>query len=201
MVLSLLLYFTCFYVLIPYLKGFTIVASIIKLELLHLTDRFLMVVNRYEALSKTTQATWSITDADWRDYTQLKQLENNCFESRDMWPFWDLLGILTLPGLVRLKAVSEGRLVGFIGGEREIPRKIGWISTLAVLPSWRRCGIASALLERGEEALSMPTIRLSVRASNRGAIGLYKTTGYTQVDRWTRYYTGGEDALVFEKRC
>jgi hypothetical protein len=39
MVLSLLLYFTCFYVLIPYLKGFTIVASIIKLGLLYLAGK------------------------------------------------------------------------------------------------------------------------------------------------------------------
>jgi ribosomal protein S18 acetylase RimI-like enzyme len=160
-----------------------------------------MVVNGYDVLSKTTPITWSITDANWRDVTQLKQLEKTCFRSRDMWPFWDLLGILTLPGFVRLKAVTDGRMIGFIGGELEIPRKMGWVTTLAVVPSWRRRGIASALLAKGEEALAMPTIRLSVRASNHGAIGLYKARGYMQVDCWVRYYTGGEDALVFEKRC
>jgi ribosomal-protein-alanine N-acetyltransferase len=160
-----------------------------------------MVANEYNTLSKNTQMNCSIVDADWRDYTQLKQLEKACFESKDIWPFWDLLGILTLPGLVRLKAVSEGRLIGFIGGESEIARKVGWVTTLAVLPSWRRRGIAKILLAKGEEALSMPKIRLSVRASNCGAIGLYKATGYIQVDRWTSYYAGGEDALVFEKRC
>ncbi len=160
-----------------------------------------MVVKEYDALSKSTRRTWSIDTADWRDYTQLKQLEKICFKSRDRWPFWDLLGILTLPGLMRLKAVAEGRLIGFIGGEREIPRKIGWVTTLAVHPSWRRHGIATALLAKGEETLSMPIIRLSVRASNQGAIGLYKARGYAQVDRWIRYYAGGEDALVFEKKC
>ncbi|MDY6867794.1 MAG: N-acetyltransferase [Chloroflexota bacterium] len=144
---------------------------------------------------------WSITDADWRDYTQLKALEKTCFESRDRWPFWDLLGILTLPGMIHIKAVADGHLIGFIGGEREMPRKMGWVTTLAVLPSWRRRGIASALLAKGEEALAMPTIRLSVRASNHGAVSLYKERGYTQVDRWVQYYAGGEDALVFEKRC
>jgi len=143
-----------------------------------------MVVNGYDVLSKTTPITWSITDANWRDVTQLKQLEKTCFRSRDMWPFWDLLGILTLPGFVRLKAVTDGRMIGFIGGELEIPRKMGWVTTLAVVPSWRRRGIASALLAKGEEALAM-----------------YKARGYMQVDCWVRYYTGGEDALVFEKRC
>ncbi len=160
-----------------------------------------MALIECDSLSNAARLTWSITTADWRDYTQLKQLEGACFNTQDMWPFWDLIGILTLPGLVRLKAESERRLIGFIGGERQIARKMGWVTTLAVLPDCQRQGIATALLAEGEAALSMPVIRLSVRASNHSAISLYQTTGYTQVDKWAHYYTGGEDALVFEKRC
>ncbi len=159
------------------------------------------MLREWESLQRNDKTNWLITDSDWRDYTPLKQLEKTCFESRDRWPFWDLLGILTLPGMIHLKAVADGHLIGFIGGEREIHRKLGWVTTLAVLPSWRRRGVASALLAEGEAALSLPTVRLSVRASNHSAIGLYKARGYTQVDRWTQYYAGGEDALVFEKRC
>jgi len=160
-----------------------------------------MALIECDSLSNATRMTWSITMADWRDYTQLKQLERACFDTKDIWPFWDLLGILTLPGLVRLKAESDGQMIGFIGGERVTARKMGWVTTLAVLPLCQRHGIATALLTEGEAALSMPVIRLSVRASNHAAISLYQTTGYTQVDRWTHYYAGGEDALVFEKRC
>jgi ribosomal protein S18 acetylase RimI-like enzyme len=90
-------------------------------------------------------------------------------------------------------------MVGFIGGERETAKRLGWITTLAVLPDYRRRGIAKALLAQAEDQLAMPRIRLSVRASNTGAIRLYKTSGYQQVDRWKKYYAGGEDALVFEK--
>lgn len=141
----------------------------------------------------------SILTADWRDYTQLNRLEKASFRREDNWPFWDLIGILTLPGLVRLKAMVDGQMVGFIGGEREVGKRLGWITTLAVLPDYRRRGIARALLSQAEDELAMPRVRLSVRASNTGAIQLYKSAGYQQVDRWGKYYAGSEDALVFEK--
>jgi len=152
-----------------------------------------------ESPPTSTEKLWSIIPADWRDYTQLNHLEKACFKTGDVWPFWDLLGVLTLPGLMRLKAVLDGQMVGFISGEREPARQLGWVTNLAVLPACRRQGIASDLLVEGEEALSMPHIRLSVRASNHAAIYLYKAHGYTQIDHWRHYYAGGEDALVFEK--
>lgn len=143
---------------------------------------------------------WSIQTATWRDFSQLNQLERACFPSQDWWPFWDLIAALTLPGLVRLKAVVDGGMVGFIGGERDINRKMGWVTTLGVLPPYRRQGIALALLAQCERDLAMPAIRLSVRASNQSAIDLYKQCGYGVVRLWEKYYVGGEDALVLEKR-
>lgn len=149
---------------------------------------------------KLIKKSWIIEDAGWRDFTQLYHLEKKCFKPDDLWPFWDLIGVLTLPGMIRLKAVSEDRMVGFLGGEKQPTRKIGWITNLAVLPSYRRLGIARALLAECEKAfLDMKLIRLSVRASNTAAIQLYEGAGYDRVDRRERYYTGGEDALVFEK--
>ena len=143
---------------------------------------------------------WTVMVADWRDYTQLQQLERACFNDDDSWPFWDLIGVLTLPGTVRLKAVVDGVMVGFIGGEREAGRRLGWVTTLGVMPAYRRYGIGQALLRKCEKELAMPAIRLSVRASNMPGIQLYENAGYEVVDRWQKYYTGGEDALVLEKR-
>lgn len=159
-----------------------------------------MIMNDREIDGVSAGLMWMIQTADWRDYPQLQHLEKTCFRSEDMWPFWDLLGVLTFPGLIRLKASMDGQMVGFIGGEREAGRKIGWVTTLAVLPKYRRRGIAVDLLERCETLLAMPSIRLSVRASNQGAIGLYRSCGYAMVDIWKKYYAGNEDALVFEKR-
>lgn len=149
---------------------------------------------------KKRNTDWSIQQADWRDYVQLNAIERVCFSSQDIWPFWDLIGALTLPGLVRLKAVIDGTMVGFIGGERELGRRIGWVTTLAVLPAYRRKGIAVSLLASCEKELGMPRIRLSVRASNEPAIRLYESEDYALIDRWKKYYAGGEDALVFEKK-
>lgn len=143
---------------------------------------------------------WSIQTANWRDFSQLNQLDRVCFPQQDLWPFWDLIGVLTLPGLVRLKAVSQGRMVGFIGGERKENQGVGWVTTLAVLPAFRRRGIALALLEECEQRLAVPVIRLSVRASNHAAISLYEHCGYGLINQWKKYYVGGEDALVLEKR-
>lgn len=159
-----------------------------------------MPLSELECTPKSSRIPWKILTADWRDYSQLNHLEKACFKPNDVWPFWDLLGVLTLPGIIRLKAVEEGRMVGFISGEREPACRLGWVTNLAVLPYYRRRGIASTLLNEGEEALSMPKIRLSVRKSNIAAVRLYETHGYVQIDCWNEYYAGGEDALVFEKK-
>jgi ribosomal-protein-alanine N-acetyltransferase len=148
----------------------------------------------------TSNMNWIIEEANWRDFTQLQHLEKRSFRSDDLWPFWDLIGILTLPGMISFKAVVDHRMVGFIGGEKQALRKMGWVTNLAVLPDYRRQGIASALLLEFEKSFNdIKTIRLSVRASNNAAIQLYQGLGYKIVDRWKGYYTGGEDALVFEK--
>ena len=158
-----------------------------------------MTLNNYAKPSKIDEHIWSIETANWHDYIPLSSLEKACFRAEDIWPFWDLLAILTLPGMVRLKAISDGHMVGFIGGERQPARGLGWITTLAVLPAYRRRGIARALLTTCENSLGVGTIRLSVRASNQAAIQLYIGAQYKIIDRWKRYYVGGEDALVFEK--
>jgi len=158
-----------------------------------------VIISEDQKLSINSKNDWSIENTDWRDYPQLNQLERACFPPEDIWSFWDVIGILTFPGLVRLKAVVDGRMVGFIGGEPEPARRRGWVTTLGVLPAFRRKGIALALLQRCEHELAMPIIRLSVRASNEAAIGLYEFAGYKISDRWAKYYIGGEDALIFEK--
>lgn len=159
-----------------------------------------MMRNEPDRETNQRPAVWTIQMADWRDFTQLNHLSKCCFQREDLWPFWDLIGALTLPGLVRIKADHDGRMVGFLGGERDTAKNRGWITTLAVLPDYRRQGIARALLAEGEQSLDFAVIRLSVRISNLPAVQLYEAAGYTVVDRWQRYYIGGEDALVFEKR-
>src|SRR5512143_3601674 len=137
--------------------------------------------------------------ATWRDLNALRQLESICFP-KDAWPLWDLIGVLTMGNVVRLKAVIDERMVGFIAGDVRPGERIAWVATVGVLPEYRGQGIGTALLEACEERVNVPVIRLNVRTSNTSAIRLYKNLGYYQMGTWSRYYQDGEDALVMEKR-
>ena len=139
-----------------------------------------------------------IVPAGLRDVKNLQELEKMCFQL-DAWPFLDLVGVLTFPHIIRLKALEGQKLAGFIALDLRRTHKIAWIATLAVHPDYRRQGIGSRLLEVAESKVALPRIRLSVRRSNQPAIDLYRKYGYRQVDVWRKYYRGGDDALVFEK--
>ncbi|MHB8806880.1 MAG: GNAT family N-acetyltransferase [Anaerolineaceae bacterium] len=145
-----------------------------------------------------SSAPFTIQSANWRDLQDLYHLEHICF-NQDAWPALDLLGVLTFPSVVRLKADWDGKMVGFIGGESRDHQQTGWIITLGVLEEYRGKGVAKALLEECEKKLAVQMVRLCVRVSNEAAIHLYKNQGYIQVEIWPQYYRGGEDALVFEK--
>ena len=140
----------------------------------------------------------TIESATWRDLKDLFQLEKDCFQL-DAWPLLDILGVLTIPQIIRLKAVDQEILVGFIAMDLRRSQKTAWIATLAVLPAYRKSGIGSTLLQISEGEVNLPIIRLSVRQSNQPAIQLYQKHGYQQIEVWKKYYKGGDNALVFEK--
>lgn len=142
---------------------------------------------------------FQVERAGWQDLNDLRKLEDICF-GEDSWPLWDLIAVLTLPKIIRLKAVVDDRMVGFIAGDPHPRENTGWIATLGVLPQYRRLGIAAALLAECEQQMELPNLRLSVRRNNDPAMGLYKKFGYQMVDVWRNYYHSGEDALVLEKK-
>ena len=110
-----------------------------------------------------------------------------------------MVGVLTFPGVVRLKAMQAGEMAGFIAADVRRHEDLAWISTLGVLPEYRRRGLGSQLLRTVEEQLPVSRVRLSVRATNDPAIQMYSSHGYRQHSVWQRYYSDGEDALVLEK--
>jgi ribosomal-protein-alanine N-acetyltransferase len=140
----------------------------------------------------------AIRRATWRDLAAVRALEQACFP-QDAWPLLEIIAVLTLPGVVRLKAVENGELVGFVAGELRRAEGMAWIATICVHPGQRGRGIGRALLAECERRLKQPRVRLTVRVSNAEAIGMYARAGYMEVGRWPRYYRGGEDGLVMEK--
>ena len=139
-----------------------------------------------------------ILAATLRDLGPLRQLEHTCFAG-DAWPLLDLVAVLTWPDVVRYKAVMDGKMIGFIAGDTRRMEGIAWIATIAVLPEHRRRGIGRTLLQVCEQRLPTARIRLCVRAENSGAIRLYESEDYRQVDIWRKYYHDSGDALVMEK--
>lgn len=111
----------------------------------------------------------------------------------------ELIGVLIMPNLVKIKAVVEDKMIGFVGGDAHRFEGVGWITTLGVLPQYQRLGIASAMLDRCEKEMNMPVVKLTVRRSNLSAQTLYFGRGYQQIDVWKNYYEGGEDGLILQK--
>jgi ribosomal-protein-alanine N-acetyltransferase len=141
----------------------------------------------------------SIEPATWRDLNDLRRLEKVCFP-KDAWPLLDLIGLLTWPNLIRLKAVNAGIMIGFVACDLRPADNLAWIATIGVLPEHRRRGIGRALLLAVEQQLTLPRVRLNVRVSNQAAIHLYLELGYQRAGVWSGYYQDGEDALVMEKQ-
>jgi len=150
-------------------------------------------------MTEITSHPFVIETAGLNDLGGMRTIEQVCFP-KDAWPLLELIAALSLPGLVRFKTKVEDKMVGFVGGAVKKHKNEGWITTLGVLPGFRRLGIATALLDGCETALGMPIVKLSVRRSNLGAQTLYFERGYTHIEVWERYYEGGEDAFVLEKR-
>jgi len=141
-----------------------------------------------------------ITPASLGDLWRLRQLEKLTFSREDAWPLVELLFVLVSPNIVRLKIDYDNQMIAFVAGDTRPNQGAGWIITLGVAPEWRRMGLGERLLAAAEQAMHMPALRLTVRASNQAAIALYQKAGYHQVGVSSRYYVGGEDGLIFEKR-
>lgn len=143
-------------------------------------------------------AAYHIEVASWRDLPAIRAVEQACFP-KDAWPLWDIIGVLTLPSVVRYKAMVGDQIIGFIAGDVRVNQSMAWIATVGVLPEYQGRGIGAALMQSCEAHMNVSTVRLNVRVSNHIAIHLYKRLGYREVGLWPAYYQDGEDALVMEK--
>jgi ribosomal-protein-alanine N-acetyltransferase len=97
---------------------------------------------------------------------------------------------------VTLAACDAERLIGFsimyFGDDH------AHLNLLAVRPPWQRAGIGRYLVRWLEESAlvaGVGTIRLELRASNRGARRFYGRLGYAEVARVPEYYGGVESAI------
>lgn len=146
-----------------------------------------------------TSEGFAIAEAGLLDLFQVWRLNRVCFP-KDAYDLFTLFNMSVMPGLTRLKAVVDGRIVGYVAGEIIKRESCGWIITIGVHPQYTGQGIGTALLLASERSLRATSVKLTVRRSNQRAIQLYERCGYVWVNTYRRYYHDGEDGLVMEKR-
>ncbi|MGD2247324.1 MAG: ribosomal protein S18-alanine N-acetyltransferase [Candidatus Methanofastidiosia archaeon] len=100
-----------------------------------------------------------------------------------------------------LVADQGGTILGYIAG---IPSwREGHIISLAVLPTWRRKGLARKLVEELCAIMKeqqKKRVKLEVRVSNTAAIKLYESLHFEKQKIVKNYYENNEDAVLMKKR-
>lgn len=116
---------------------------------------------------------------------------------------------LSWPQCLHVAENHKGKIVGYVLAKMEedsgptVPQH-GHITSLAVLRTHRKCGIATNLMrqahERMQESFDGEYCSLHVRYTNRAAFHLYSQTLGYQIDEVEKgYYADGEDAYAM--RC
>ena len=105
----------------------------------------------------------------------------------------------------RVALAASGALVAY--GVLSLAAGEATLLAMAVAPRWQRAGHGRALARHmiGRARLGgAGTVFLEARASNAGAIGLYRSLGFVDVGRRPRYYPAPagarEDARVMRLR-
>ena len=131
------------------------------------------------------------------DVPSVAALEKLCFS--DPWSASLIASELDNPLSLWLVWEEDGTAAAYLGVQRVPPQAD--VMNVAVSPALRRRGIARALFAELERRLpEIDELFLEVRASNSGAIALYRTLGFEQVGRRPNYYLDPrEDALILRK--
>jgi len=115
----------------------------------------------------------------------------------DAWSAPSLASLLASGRGCLLLAEEAGVLRGVLVGERG-PDEFH-VHALAVAADARRRGLGTALLAAAlaeARVAGLARVHLELRASNLGALALYRRFGFAALGRRPRYYAGGEDALL-----
>ena len=114
--------------------------------------------------------------------------------------------ILSWPQLLYVAEDHKGKIVGYVLAKMEEDEVVphGHITSLAVLRTHRKCGLATKLMQsshrRMQESFDAEYSALHVRKSNHAAFHLYsQTLNYDINDIEKGYYADGEDAYDMRK--
>lgn len=127
--------------------------------------------------------------------SEVENIEKICFVHP--WSRVDLEQQLNLDTSHFAVATVDGKVVGYMG--LQIFCGEGYVTNVAVLPEYRRMGIAKKLIEYQMQN-DMSFISLEVRESNLPAIKLYEACGFENVGIRPKFYSNPtENAIIMTK--
>ena len=126
---------------------------------------------------------------------EVENIEKICFAHP--WSKADLERQLNLDTSHFAVATVDEKVVGYMG--LQLFSGEGYVTNVAVLPEYRRQGIAKMLIEKQMQN-EMSFITLEVRESNLPAIKLYESCGFENVGIRPKFYTNPtENAIIMTK--
>ncbi|DAZ92416.1 TPA: hypothetical protein N0F65_000200 [Lagenidium giganteum] len=147
----------------------------------------------------------SIRNATVEDLLQMQNANLWCLPENYQMKYY-YYHIMSWPQLLYVAEDHNGKIVGYVLAKMEEEASVphGHITSLAVLRTHRKCGIATKLMKAAQRAMvesfSAEYVSLHVREGNAAAIHLYRRTLEYQVyDIEKGYYADGEDAYDMRK--
>ena len=161
--------------------------------------------------SYSEEQVFRVREASAADLTKVIMINRRCLPENYTYFFFN--SILQNYPKTFLVAEIDGDIAGYImcrveRGFSKLSKlnlaRLGHVISIAVLPEYRRKGIAKALLTRAmkvlKEEYDCEEVYLEVRVSNQPAITLYRKLGFEIVKISRRYYVDGEDAYIMARR-
>mmetsp|Transcript_9757 Transcript_9757/g.13436 ORF Transcript_9757/g.13436 Transcript_9757/m.13436 type:complete len:223 (-) Transcript_9757:162-830(-) len=146
----------------------------------------------------------NIRKAEVSDLLEMQNCNLFCLPENYQMKYY-LYHILSWPQLLYVAEDYNGKIVGYVLAKMEDNSKPlhGHITSLAVLRSHRKLGLATKLMRTAQKEMGTvfksEYVSLHVRKSNTAAYHLYtKTLGYEQHDIESKYYADGEDAYYMK---
>jgi ribosomal protein S18 acetylase RimI-like enzyme len=139
------------------------------------------------------------------DFQRLYEIDRLCFPPGIAYSRQELSYYMNLRGAFTLVADTTNdppEIAGFIVGQK-LPKGMGHIVTIDVLPQHRRAGLGTLLMCAAEEhlrAAGCHAIVLETAVDNLNAIEFYKRLGYFTIKTIPRYYQDRLDAFMMGKR-
>ncbi len=137
-----------------------------------------------------------IIKATEKNINDILKIEEECFSTP--WSEQSIAESLSNPDSYFYIAFADEIAAGYMG--LQIFSGEGYVTNVAVLPEYRKQGIAKALIEKAMQN-EMEFITLEVRLSNSPAINLYKQFGFENAGIRPKFYREPEeDALLMTRR-